>query len=110
MIKLEKGMRIYKENIFDELIPFVIERVTKTQAIINDKQTNERRFNRKVDDSCGFYAKGHYKGWNAPVYRVETPELLKKYKKQKLVEKIKSTNFEFLDLDILNQISNLIDK
>lgn len=109
-MRLEKGMKIYEYNRFCGLIPHTIARVTKTQAIINDRETSERRFDREVLEESGFYAKGYRNGLDAPVYRIETPARRKAYEKQELIKNIKSIDFKMLDLDKLIEITDIINR
>lgn len=103
---LEEGMIIYCENKYaDNLSRYVINRVTKTQAIIILNNNATIRFNREQKGNS-FFEKGST-GYYKDLYFIETPDLKKRYIKGQLLKRCKSINFNMLNNAQLTQILNI---
>jgi len=103
---LEKGMVIYGDNF--GLSKYVIDRVTEKQAVAKVNEGCEIRFDRDIADKNWFHAKGGNEGYRRTSYSIETPEIIKKYKRQTMLSKFSKINGEKLTDEQLEAILGII--
>lgn len=99
---LEVGMKVYETEYLSRL---TISRVTPKRAYIEIRPGYEIAFHRDIGDRTIFHRIGA-DTWSRECWSLETPELLAKYARKKLVQR-----FEAIKADDLSmaQISAILD-
>jgi hypothetical protein len=107
---LEVGMKIYCEGM--GLSRYTITRVTEKQAMAKIRDDGlEIKFDREVDPIYGFKAKGDKGyGYSTTYYYTETPELIAKWERNKLIRYFNNIDLSKLSVEQLKQILEIAGK
>lgn len=98
---LSPGTNVYESRYNGTLYVIPIDRVTKTQAISKDGKYKFKReiWNDNTVSKINRNSNIHF--W---VYYVETPELIQKFRKQELIEKLTRVSYKDLSNDVLEKL------
>ena len=100
--ELNVGDVIYGKSIYHGISQYVIDRVTVTQAI-----AGKTRFQRQYYDWINEI--GGSRGYGSTIYKIETPELIEKYRRQNLISKLEHKEWSKLSTDSLVAIVEIIE-
>jgi hypothetical protein len=101
--KLQCGDVIYGRS-YKSLTKYVIERVTNTMAI-----SGPIRFKIEISND-GYVRKISAERWANTAYWIETPELKEEYINQRVIFKIKNTDFSKCSMKCLGEILAVLNK
>jgi len=100
-IELKIGEMVFGDSRYHGLTVHKVERMTKTQCILDDGTRIRMPF--RGHDTC--IGGG---GFGSTYYRNSTPELIAQYNRQNVLRKIAKIDFTKLETDILKQILTII--